>query len=141
MTARKAVWVVVILAVAVTLPLAAHWLRGPPPPGCALDGAPIDPAYWVTVVDDRGEAHAFCCIRCAQLWLAARGAPPRSVAVADEAGSGEIDAASAYFVRSSVVTTPAVGNRIHAFRDRADAERHAEEHGGTVLTGAERPFR
>src|SRR5262249_18241051 len=48
MTVRKAAWAVgLCLAAAVGLPVAAHWLRGPPPPGCALDGAPINPAYRV----------------------------------------------------------------------------------------------
>jgi hypothetical protein len=141
MNVHKAPWVVAlaVLAVAVGLPLAAHWLRGPPPPGCTLDGATIDPAYRVTVVDAGGQPHSFCCIRCAQLWLAGQP-PPRSVSVTDEAGGGEIDAASAYYVRSQVVTTPAVGNRIHAFLRLGDAEQHADRHGGTVLTGAERPF-
>jgi nitrous oxide reductase accessory protein NosL len=43
-------------------------------------------------------------------------------------------------VRSSVVTTPATANRVHAFRSRADAEKHADKHGGTVLSEAEMPF-
>ncbi len=141
MTASKAPWIVglAVLAAAVALPLAAHWMRGALPPGCALDGAPINPAYRVTVVDAGGEGHAFCCLRCAQLWLAGRP-EPRSVTVTDEAGGGELDAAAAYYVRSQVVTTPAVGNRIHVFRSLADAEKHADEHGGKVLTGSERPF-
>jgi hypothetical protein len=141
MNARTAPWIVglAVLAAAVGLPLVAHWLRGTPPPGCTLDGAKIDPAYRVTIVDDHGQSHDFCCIRCAQLWLAGQ-LPPRIITVADEADGGEIDAGSAYYVRSQVVTTPAVGNRIHAFRRRADAEKHADEHGGTVLAGADRPF-
>jgi hypothetical protein len=74
------------------------------------------------------------------MWLARQGARPREVYVTDEASGAEIDAASAYFVRSLVVTTPTTGNRVHAFRDRADAERHAEVAHGTLLNGTERPL-
>ena len=141
MNQRRAPWIVALVAVAVAvcLPVAAHWLRGPPPSGCALDGATIDPAYRVTVVDERGEAHPFCCLRCAQLWLASQP-PPRSIAVTDEVSGEQLDAAAAFYVRSMRVTTPAVGNRIHVFRSLSDAEKHAAAQGGTVLTGADRPF-
>ena len=91
------------------------------------------------VVDGRGDARAFCCVRCAQLWLATQPTP-RLIAVTDEADGEAIDADAAYYVRSFVVTTPAVGNRIHVFRSKDDAEKHAAAHGGTVLTGAEKPF-
>ena len=40
---------------------------------------------------------------------------------------------------SSVVTRATTGNRIHAFRDRQDAQRHAASALGRVLTGTERP--
>jgi hypothetical protein len=33
-----------------------------------------------------------------------------------------------------------VGNRIHIFRTREDAERLARTYGGTVLSDSERPF-
>jgi len=65
---------------------------------------------------------------------------PRSVRVTDEASGKLIDAGDAHYVRSSVVTNPATGNRVHAFRNRADAEKHADIHGGTVLSESERPF-
>ena len=52
----------------------------------------------------------------------------------------EVDAASAWFVRSQVVTNPVTGNRVHAFRNPDDARRHAEAFGGVLLSGAERPF-
>ena len=58
----------------------------------------------------------------------------------DEVSGEPVDARSAHYVRSDVVTTPATGNRVHVFRRRVDAERHAALFAGTVLTGAERPF-
>jgi hypothetical protein len=141
MNQRRAPWILALVAVAAAacLPVAARWLRGPPPSGCALDGAAIDPSYRAIIVDGRGEAHAFCCLRCAQLWLATQP-PPRSIAVTDEVSGEEIDAAAAYYVRNLRVTTPAVGNRIHVFSSQADAERYAASQGGTLLAGTNRPF-
>jgi hypothetical protein len=128
------------LVVVVGLPLAAYLMRGNANGGCALDGAKINTAYRVQIVDGHGDSHAFCCLRCAQLWLKRQSAPPQSVVVADESSGEEIDAQEAVYVRSSVVTTPATGNRIHAFRSRADAEKHADRFGGTVLSESETPL-
>jgi hypothetical protein len=128
------------VAVVVGLPLAGYLIRRHAEPGCALDGAKINPDYRVEVVASDGRIHAFCCLRCAELWLGRLPGPPQAVLVTDEAGGNLIDARDAFFVRSSVVTTPATANRIHAFRSRADAENHADKHGGTVLSESEKPF-
>ena len=84
--------------------------------------------------------YAFCCPHCAAIWLGRRPAAAAAVTVTDEVSGEPVDAAAAWFVRSSVVTVPTTGNRIHAFRDRADAERHAERFLGTVLPASETPF-
>jgi hypothetical protein len=60
--------------------------------------------------------------------------------VTDETGGALIDCRSAFFVRSSAATNPITGNRIHAFRNRADAENHARAFHGEELRGSERPF-
>ena len=73
--------------------------------------------------------------------LARQGPAPRAVYVTDELSGREVEAAAAYFVSSLVVTRPATQNRIHAFGDRAAAERHAESGRGQLLEGDERPFR
>src|SRR5262249_36785541 len=65
---------------------------------------------------------------------------PRAVYVTDEASGAEIDSGSAFFVRSAVVTNPVTRNRVHTFRDRADAEDHARAYEGEALTGVRRPF-
>ena len=85
--------------------------------------------------------YLFCCVRCAEIWLRGQPSPPRAVLVTDEESGEELDASAAWYVRSSVVTTPATGNRVHVFRSRADAERHADAYGGTVLARSEAPFR
>ena len=141
MIARKTFWIVLIMGlVVVGLPVAGNWFRGRAEPGFALDGGEIVPAYRVRVVDGRGDSHLFCCVACARIWLQRQPAPPRAVAVTDEESGEEIDASEAWYVRSSVVTTPTTGNRVHVFRNRADAEKHADAFGGVVLPGSERPF-
>lgn len=92
-------------------------------------------------MDGCGDQHLFCCVRCAEIWLRGQPAPPRAVAVTDEATGEEIDASAAWYVRSSIVTMTVTGNRIHVFRNRTEAERHAEAYGGTVLGRSEEPFR
>jgi hypothetical protein len=129
------------LAVVVGLPVVGHRLRRPAGPTCALDGVAIDPRYRVEVGDGRGAEHAFCCPRCAVLWLRRQPESGYTVSVTDEVSGERIDAATAWFVRSPVVTSPATGNRLHAFRRRADAEEHARTFGGAVLSESERPFR
>jgi hypothetical protein len=127
------------MVVVAALAFVGSWARRPGP-GCALDGVKIDPAYRVEVVDAAGARHAFCCPACAALWLEHQSSSPRAILVTDETSGESIDAADAWYVRSRVVTTPATGNRVHAFRNRADAERHAEKNGGTVLPESESLF-
>jgi hypothetical protein len=136
-------WLMVLagLAVVVGLPLLGKWARRTPGKRCALDGFPIDPTYRVRVVDGQGQDHAFCCIHCATLWLAHEPVAPRAVFVTDEVSGQEVEAASAWFVRSLVITVAHTGNDIHAFRSQADADRHAQSARGTVLANAEKPFR
>jgi hypothetical protein len=40
-----------------------------------------------------------------------------------------------------VVTQQTTGNRVHVFRHRIDAEKHAALFGGILLPESERPFR
>jgi hypothetical protein len=131
---------VVGLLALVGLAAAGHWARRPVGPCCALDGANIENVYRVEVVDSRGQPHLFCCPRCAQIWLEHQAEPPRAVTVTDETSGLGIDAAAAHYVRSSVITTPGTGNRIHVFRTGADADKHAAAFGGVVLAESANPF-
>jgi hypothetical protein len=128
------------LLVVVGLPVAGKWARRGAGPRCALDGLKIEPLYRVRVVGNDGASHRFCCVRCAARWLARQGERPAAVYVTDEASGEEVDAKSAHFVRSAVVTDPVTQNRVHVFGDREDAEDHAHAFAGRVLTGSERPF-
>jgi hypothetical protein len=128
------------LALVVGLAVAGSVIRHRNRSGCALDGMAIDPLLRVRVVDSSQQSHDFCCIRCAQLWLEHQAQEPLGIYVTDEKSGKEIEAGQAFFVRSRVATVAATENRVHAFADRADAERHAQLHGGSLLTAAERPF-
>jgi hypothetical protein len=132
--------IVIGLTVVVGLPLAGTWARRHSAPRCEHDGLPVEASYRVRVVDADGERHEFCCVQCASLWLAQPGHDSQQILVTDEKGGGEIDARSASFVRSPVVTNPVTGNRIHVFRDSADAEEHVRAFGGRILSESESAF-
>jgi hypothetical protein len=131
---------VVGLAILIGLPVVARWVRGGRENRCAFDGGRIEPLFRVLAVDVAGESHEFCCIRCAQLWWDRQREYPLAIQVTDERDGQLMDAASAHFVRSSVVTTPTTGNRIHSFRHKCAAEKHAQSGRGTVLDDSEKPF-
>ena len=118
-----------------------------PPPEVAArtaeqlyDGGAIEPLYRVRVVDQQGKEFEFCCIHCAEAWLRGAKDNPRAIFVTDEASGAEVEPGSAYFVRSMLVTNPTTRNRVHVFREEAEARKHAEHSLGQVLVGAERPF-
>jgi hypothetical protein len=130
----------VALTLVVGLPLAGKWARRGGRARCALDGLAVEPSCAVRVEGQPDGARRYCCIDCARRGLARQAARGGRVYVTDEAGGGEVDAVSAWFVRSRVVTNPVTGNRVHAFGRRADAEEHVRVFGGWLLTGGERPF-
>lgn len=128
-----------LLIVGAIAPICAS-LRGPRDPACGWDGMSLNEIYQVTIVDECGQRTDFCSIRCAQLWLKCSQQEPTDVIVTDEASGAKISAEDAFFVRSSVPTNNVNGNRIHAFRQSADAKLHAQSMAGRVLTGTARPF-
>jgi hypothetical protein len=143
MVARRTFWVMTVLGVAAVAALAgaSQWLRTRPADVCALDGSRIDPIYRIEIIDGQGGTHAFCCVACARLWLDRQDTPTQRVLVTDE-NSGELfDAGAAYYVHSRVVTRPTTGNRVHVFKNRGDAEKHAEQFGGVILSESDAPFR
>jgi hypothetical protein len=135
-------WLPLLLlaCVVVGLPLVGKWLRRHAPPRCAMHGLPITPLYRVRIEDAAGGSRDFCCIPCAQTWLMRRGEQPARIEVIDETTGEPLDARHAHFVRSTIVTNPVTGNRIHAFRERVDAEAHARTFAGRLLTGGDHPF-
>jgi hypothetical protein len=120
--------------------VAGNWSRQEDRRLCIHDGVKIEPRYRVRVVDRCGNDCEFCSITCAELWLKHTKMEPKSIFVTDETSGDEIDAASAYLVRSLVVTNPISNNSVHAFQSLANAENHARFASGVLLVGDERPF-
>jgi hypothetical protein len=139
---RKSEWItgLAYLLVLAVLPVAGHWARSGAARTCAYDGGAIEPRYRVRIVDEHGRDVLFCCIHCAGAWSKRQETKPKAVWVTDETSGEEIEAESAFFVRSLVMTNPTTRDRIHAFRDESDAREHAERFHGQVLDAAERPF-
>jgi hypothetical protein len=139
---RKTEWIagLAYLLALGALPLAGHWSRSGAARTCANDGGVIKREYRVRIVDERGTDVLFCCIHCADSWLRKETAKPKAIWVTDETSGEEINANSAFFVRSLVETNPVTHNRIHAFHSTSDAEKHAQECNGEVLDGSDKPF-
>jgi hypothetical protein len=139
---RRTEWLagVAYLLALTALSLMGHWTRSSAERTCAHDGEVINPLYRVRIVDDHGRDNVFCCIHCAQSWLQHQSTPLRAIWVTDETSGEEIEAASASFVRSAVLTNPSTLNRIHVFRSPSDAEEHARACNGRLLDATETPF-
>jgi hypothetical protein len=130
----------VALVVVAGLPVMARWSRQQAGDRCALDGRSIEPRFQVRIAATGAPVRRFCCIRCAEAWLSHQDRRPAAVLVTDEESGQELDAAGAFFVRSTVVSNASTGNRIHVFKDLDAAEAHRALAGGTMLRGPERPF-
>ena len=122
------------------LPLAARLSRRGEQGRCALDGAAIEPRFRVRLVNARGVNRTFCSLTCLANWLS-HETDIVDLYLTDEQSGREIDAESAWLVRSSVITHPASGNKIHCFARREDALRHAGIARGQLLTEIEKPWR
>ena len=139
-TPFKPIGILGLLLIVVGLPIIGRLARHKEGRGCALDGVAIEPIYRVRIVDRDNRSYEFCCVKCAQLWKAARDTRPITVFVTDETRGQEIPAGQAHFAVSSVVTRPTTLNRIHTFAQEVDAQNHAERFLGRVLKGEDRPF-
>lgn len=148
----KSEWVcgLAYLCVLATLPVVGNWARQGQNQFCAFNGGPIEPLYGVRIIEGES-SFGFCCVECATNWLKDRevasgdtlgggNRPMQTIFVVDEISGTEIDAATAYFVRSLTVTNRVTGNRIHAFKNQSDAELHARSLGSSLLAPKDGPF-
>jgi hypothetical protein len=133
---KRALLLAGALAVGALLPLLGDRLRANAP-RCELDGVDVERAYRARVVTADGDEHVFCGVSCARLWLARTGTGASRVLVTDSATGTEIDAASAWFVRTVAGDGP---DEIRVFAHAKDAERHVDTYRGEILSGPERPF-
>ena len=108
---------------------------------CHLDGGPVEPAYQVSVTDRADRRHEFCSISCAERWISLqRSGIVASIEVTDELSHQPIPAHQAYYVQSMVIVSPLTGERRHAFRSRAAAQKHIDQFSGILLEGPNKPF-
>ena len=139
-TIHKVVAIFALILLIVGLPVLGHFARQKDGHRCALDGVEVEPIYRVVIVDRDKRSYEFCCIKCAQWWLASRPQKPWIVFVTDESSGQEIPSKDGHFVRSTIITEPITGNAIHVFADPRDAQKHADNFWGTVLQSPNRPF-
>jgi len=99
-----------------------------------MDGQELSPALRVDLTMSDGASHIFCTIACAQTWLANQPtATPKEATVRDAITGEPVDAYTAFFVQSKMVTNRANANNIHAFRFRTDAMEHIRQFGGQLI--------
>ena len=130
---------VVGVLVAAALPVVAARVRGPGPARCSRDGTVLAGTLRIRAEHPDRETARFCSVRCASDWIARSGAGWEAI-VADETNGSDVPASRAWFARSRVAASPASGENIHAFANRADADAHVALYGGRVLEGGDRPF-
>lgn len=142
MNPERSAWIVrsIGLLIVIGLPILGTWLRRQSDEVCALDGIPLDPLFEVQMVDAHDVQRRFCCLQCARWWIERASETPKQVLVTDETSGRLFDAGSANYVRSGVITNASTGNRVHVFKNKSDAEKHAQVSRGTILSGSEQPF-
>ncbi len=128
------------LTLVAALPVASAALGTAGADRCDRDGVELPELFRVRIALGNGMQARCCSVRCAEEWVALAGALPLRIFVVDESTGDEIDAAHAWFARSSIVTSTATGERIHAFGCVSGAEVHVAAYGGLVLEGRERPL-
>ena len=128
-------WPATYLMLSALIALAAGlWGRYESGKTCEMDGQGLFPSLRVDLKMADAAPHAFCSIECARRWLDRQPGTSAKEAVVRDALTGEpIDAYVAFFVRSSLVTNKANGNRIHAFQYRIDAMEHVRRFNGEMI--------
>ncbi len=101
---------------------------------CSLDGSLIQPFYGVEIIQANESSRKFCCILNAQIWSVRNRNPVSSIWVTDEITGEKLRAEEAFYVSSSVITTPHTRNRIHVFAEKEAAQIHAGQFNGKLVT-------
>ena len=105
---------------------------------CSLDGSLIQPAYEVIINHKNGSVSSFSSVISARIWLTANSELVSSILVTDEETGDKLNAESAFYVESEVLTTLHTRNNIHVFAQEKAAKSHARKFKGKMITN---PFR
>ncbi len=135
---KKKVWIIVVLVFIGAIAAIGGLMKGHMAARCDYDGTRIQPIYEVDFEFEDGSMKRFCSIICALMDLKDEGKKLKYITVVDEVSGKKIDDSLATFVESDVITIPHVKNRIHAFAEKSDAERHAHQFNGKLIPN---PFR
>ena len=100
---------------------------------CALDGSVINPLYEVEIIEANELSRKFSCIGNALIWLKRNPRAVRIIRVTDERTQEKITAEKAFYVLSTVMTTPHTGDKIHVFGSREAAQAHARQFAGAMV--------
>ncbi len=127
-----------IIFVIISLASGCKGERKPIEERCDYDGVKIEPLYAVYFTLQDGSEKKFCSIVCAFMSFSELKKKVKEVMVVDEISGKKISDSQAFFVESEVVTVLHNKNRIHAFGNREDAEKHLKRFNGRWN---ENPFR
>ena len=100
---------------------------------CALDGSVINPIYEVEIIEANELSKKFSCVGNALIWLKRNPRAVRLIRVTDERTQEKITAEKAFYVLSTVMTTPHTGDKIHVFGSRDAAQAHARQFAGVMV--------
>ena len=100
---------------------------------CSYDGTRLNPVYQVDALLDDGSTRSFCSIYCATRWFEGNKDKVIYLTVVDEMTGEKFDSTLGHFVESDVITVREVKNRIHAFANREDALKHAQQFNGKLV--------
>ncbi len=101
---------------------------------CILDGTRINPIYGVDAFLDDHSIVPFCSIFCATRWLQENRRKVLYLMVTDEVTGQKFDSTLGFFVESEVITVPEVKNRVHMFAREEDAQAHARQFKGRIIS-------
>jgi hypothetical protein len=100
---------------------------------CSLDGSVINPLYEVEIIEANELSRKFSCVGNARIWLQRNTGAVRLIRVTDEMSQEKITAEKAFYVLSTVMTTPHTGDKIHVFGSREAAQAHARQFAGVMV--------
>ena len=137
---KKRIWVIIIFVTIGLIAVTGTLLKKHTGIRCDFDGTRIQPIYEVKITFEDNTIEQFCSVVCALLHLKNETKKFKYITVVDEVSGNKIDPSLAFFVESDVLTIPHVKNNIHVFAKKEDAQRHATQFNGKLISDPFRKF-